>query len=209
MHDCGNCQEVLVSPLACGACEHIFPVREALSPFQVFGMEPVAHVDRAVLRKRLLKLQRLLHPDFHGQAGGDQQELAEHNTAELNAAYEVLHDEAKRASFLIQKLGGPKESDERQMPQAFLMEVMEWNEALEELRDDGDAAAAKARAQELHEELKIERVRLLDEILDGLHEALGGDASVDLVILRKQSNAIRYIDRALKEASELQLRAVS
>jgi len=208
MHDCGHCQEVLVSPLACGACEHIFPVPETLSPFEVFGMEPVAHIDRGVLRKRLLKLQRLLHPDFHGQAGDAKQELAEHNTAELNAAYEVLHDEAKRASFLIQHLGGPNESAERQMPQAFLMEVMEWNEALEELRDAGDGEAAKARAQELHEELKVERVRLLDELLDGLHDALGGD-TVDLVHLRKQSNAIRYIDRALKEASELQLRAAS
>lgn len=205
--DCGHCHEVLTSPLACAGCERIFPLPKQLSPFEVFGMEPVAHVDRGALRKQLLKLQRLLHPDFHGQAGEGEQQLAEHNTAELNSAYEVLCDEAKRASFLIEHLGGPSESKERQMPQVFLMEVMEWNEALEEMRNAEDRAAAAQQAEELHGELKIERVRFIDALLDDLHAALQPGATPDLVALRRQSNAIRYIDRALSEAAQIRLLA--
>ena len=173
-------------------------------------MPPAAHIDRGALRKRLLRLQRLLHPDFHGQAGEMQQELAEHNTAELNAAYEVLHDEAKRASFLIRHLGGPTESGERQMPQAFLMEVMEWNETLEALQatsTGSNAQQAGAQAAELYADLSVERVRVLDELLDALDDALQPGAKPDLVSLRRQSNAIRYIDRALAEASQIRLQA--
>lgn len=173
-------------------------------------MAPAAHIDRGVLRKRLLKLQRLMHPDFHGQAGETQQEIAEHNTAELNSAYEVLHDEAKRASFLIRHLGGPTESGERQMPQAFLMEVMEWNDTLESLQAGAKGSGAKqagSQAAELYAELSVERVRVLDELLDALDDALQPDAKPDLVSLRRQSNAIRYIDRALTEASQIRLQA--
>lgn len=207
MSDCGHCQEVLVSPLACAACEHIFPLKKKLSPFEIFGMPPAAHIDDAKLRKRLLELQRLMHPDFHGQAGEAEQQLAEHNTAELNAAYDVIHDEAKRASFLIGRLGGPTESEERQMPQEFLMEVMEWNEALDELRAAEDRGAAARQAEELHGTLKIERVRQIDELLDALDAALQPGATPDLVALRRQSNAIRYIDRALAEATQIRLAA--
>ncbi len=211
MSECSHCNEVLASPLACGSCETIFSVGGKLSPFDIFGMPPSAHVNRSKLRKRLLELQRLMHPDFHGQAGETLQGIAEHNTAELNSAFEVLSDAAQRASFLIEALGGPSESTERKMPQPFLMEVMEWNETLEELREELGTAplSVAARLADFRAELSIERVRLIEIVLDGLEAELGASqpSAHELAHLRQSLNAVRYIDRALDEAGKIRLAA--
>lgn len=209
MSDCDHCKEVLVSPLACGGCEAIFPVAQTLSPFEVFGLRLSAHVDRSRLRKQLLKLQRLLHPDFHGQAGETQKDVAERGTAELNAAFEVLRDEAKRASFLVEALGGPSESDERKMPQEFLMEVMDWNETLEELSDEVEGAPADVvtKATNFHAELNIERAGIIEAVLDALDAELAKSVPSSLAPIRKSLNAIRYIDRAQSHAAQIKLAA--
>ena len=209
MDTCNKCSEVLVSPLACGSCDSLFPAPGALSPFDVLGLPLAAHVDRSALRKRLLELQRLMHPDFHGAAGETLRDLAEHNTAELNAAFELLRDEAKRSSWLVEHLGGPTESDERQMPKAFLMEVMEWNEELETLRAAEDPAASLPRLADFRAQLNLQRAGLLEGVLDKLHDELGRELRVreTLVALRRDLNAIRYIDRALTEVAALTLAA--
>jgi molecular chaperone HscB len=209
MSECSHCHEVLASPLACGACETLFSISGELSPFDVFGITPAARLDRSALRKRLLELQRLMHPDFHGQAGETLQGIAEHNTAELNAAFEVLRDEAKHASYLVEMLGGPSESDERQMPQAFLMEVMEWNETLEELKSEleGDTSRVAAQLDDFRAELNLERARLIESILDALEAAMATPDSTSLSPIRQELNAVRYIDRALDEANQIRLAA--
>ena len=170
---CNLCSEVLVSPLACGSCDSLFPVAGTMSPFEVLGLLRTARLDLSALRKRLLELQRLMHPDFHGAAGATLKDLAEHNTAELNAAFELLRDDAKRASWLTESLGGPSESDERQMPQTFLMEVMEWNEELEELKSAADVAGTLPRLADFRAQLNLERARLIEEVLDRRDRAAG------------------------------------
>lgn len=209
MSECSHCHEVLASPLACGACETLFAVSGELSPFDVFGLAPAARLDRSSLRKRLLELQRLMHPDFHGQAGSALQGIAEHNTAELNAAFEVLRDEAKRASYLVEYLGGPSESDERQMPQAFLMEVMDWNEALEELKAEVEDAPDEVarRSADFRAELNLERARLIESVLDALEAQLESPDPAALAPIRQELNAVRYIDRAQDEANQIRLAA--
>jgi len=209
MSECSHCHEVLASPLACGGCETLFAVSGELSPFDVFGILPAARLDRSALRKRLLELQRLMHPDFHGQAGEALQGIAEHNTAELNAAFELLRDEAKRASYLVEMLGGPSESAERQMPQAFLMEVMDWNETLEELKEQIAAEPAEVAAQttEFRAELNLERARLIESVLDSLEAQVAAPNTAALAPIRQELNAVRYIDRAQDEANQIRLAA--
>lgn len=206
MADCSHCNEVLASPLACGGCESIFAATSILSPFEIFGMPISARIDRSLLRKTLLKLQRLLHPDFHGSAGEAMVGIAEHNTAEVNAAFELLRDAAKRASWIVEHLGGPSESSERQMPQPFLMEVMEWNETMEELKEADDADQTKAGIDELKAELNTQRAELIENTLDNSEAQLNQVAgATDLASIRKDLNAVRYIDRALSAIAAIEL----
>jgi len=204
--NCSECEAELATPLVCEACGALQVCAESPTPFAVMGLEPGPVVDHAALKKRLLELSRAMHPDFFGGASEEQQQLAIDNTAELNSAFELLSDDMARADWLVRSLGGPKESDERQMPQAFLIEVMEWNELLEEARDAEPGSKEHAAAHELGATLENERKTIMQAVRDAL-TPLPESGSTALIDIRKQMNAVRYVDRALAQLAELALEA--
>ena len=199
---CSACGAPLQSVLICAECGAVQDVGDGLDPFAVLGLARTFEVDRAELRKRLLRLSRQLHPDFFAGEDESARELATRNSAELNATYPRLEDPVRRAELLVELGGGPDASEERQMPQAFLMEVMEWNEALEELREGSDADGADA----LRSELTEQREELVEALGSGL-TPLPPEGDAAYRSLRQTLNAIRYVDRALGELSEIRLKA--
>ncbi|MEM7518292.1 MAG: iron-sulfur cluster co-chaperone HscB C-terminal domain-containing protein [Planctomycetota bacterium] len=197
---CSQCSAELETPLACAACGALFVSEDGASPFAIFGLAPAQRIDEKDLRKRLSRFTRLCHPDFYSAGEkAELRELAERNTAALNAAHQLLSEPTRRADWLVSThLRGPDEQTERQMPQAFLLEVLEWNEQLEEARDQGtDPSALGVELQRQREEALSE----LESVLDPL-PAEGSDA---LPAARRLLNGLRYLDRALGEIEALRL----
>ena len=64
----------------------------------------------------------------------------------------------------MRSLGGPAENEQRQMPQAFLMEVMEWNETLEAARESAPGSAARSGLPALEASLREQRESVLAEL---------------------------------------------
>ncbi|MCZ6599084.1 MAG: Fe-S protein assembly co-chaperone HscB [Planctomycetota bacterium] len=176
----------------------------APDPFQALGVSMGYELDAEVLRKHLLALQRRMHPDFFGDAEPEVRARAERSTAELNSAYEILADDRRRADWLVKSRGGPDEEQERQMPQAFLMEVLEWNETLEAAQSAAPGTPERAALDELEETLRTERGRLMDAI-GGMLAELPAEGSPVLADVRKELNAVRYVDRTLATMRELRL----
>ena len=187
---CPSCGAGLETPLACGACGVLIQTGEDLGPFEVLGLEPSYTLDGADLRARLRRFTRLVHPDFFALEGPELLARAERNNALLNDAFEVLSDDVRRADRLVADLGGPSEKDLGSMPQAFLMEVMEWNETLEE------AAAGSEELARLGEELSDQQ-RLLAEAIAAALTPLPKRGAPALDGVRQNLNARRYVDRAL------------
>ena len=202
MDPCTACGAELETPIGCSACGALHELPENTSPFALFGLERRAQLDTADLKRRLLRFSRLTHPDFFATHPPEVQALAERNSARLNDGYELLADDFKRCDLIVRELEGPSEMDVREMPQAFLMEVLEWNEAIEEAQD---AAADSPQMQALEgvaSELTQERhntLQTLSQTLDG-----GPDADA-LTKARKSLNAIRYIDKTLAQIRALRL----
>lgn len=161
-------------------------------------------LDRMSLRKRLLHLSRHLHPDLHGSADDATRDLAQRNTAELNAAFEILNDDFRRANWLVMSLGGPTEETERQVPQDFLTEVIEWNEVVEEARTSEPGSPERSRLAGLGDELRNERKRVMDGVAARL-TPLPPLNSSELAEVRQELNALRYLDRTLCQIEELRL----
>lgn len=208
MSACARCSAPLSSALVCEACGALVEGADGRDPFAVFGL-PVAYpLDAAALRKRLLRLSRHLHPDFHGGADAATRELAAHHSAELNAAHDTLGDDASRADHLVRRLGGPDEQKERAMPQAFLLEVLEWNEALEAARPAAPGSPERAALAALRTDLDAQRRAQMNAIARALDPlpAAGAPALTDV---RRALNAVRYIDRATGEIAELSLGVTS
>ena len=204
MTKCPSCRAELRTPLVCEACSELQDPVDGLSPFAVFGLEPAYALDAGALRRRLLELSRTMHPDFYATAGLEARAQAERNTAALNAAYDVLADDERRAAWLLQELGGPDESQERQMPQAFLMEVLEWNEAIDEARAAAPDSSERAALESLAAALTEKRAEVLAAVGEAL-TPLPAPGSSPLPSIRRRLNAARYLDRALGEIRELRL----
>jgi molecular chaperone HscB len=205
---CPRCGAERTTPLACDACGVLFRPPDDATPFELLGLEPAWSVDRQALRKRLLTLTRLTHPDFFAGADPDQRALAELDSAVANEAYETLADDLARADWLVTWRGGPREGELRDMPQAFLMEVLEWNEALDEARAAKAGSPARERLGALRGELESAHAAALERLagtLDPLPER-GGPA---LSAARRELNALRYVRRALEQTEELRLERAS
>jgi molecular chaperone HscB len=172
------------------------------TPFEIFGLLPAYAVDQEALQRFLLRTSRIVHPDYYARdpALGP---IAERNSALLNGAIAILSDDYLRASWLIEHLGGPTEGAERQMPREFLIEVLEWNEAVEEARQAEPGSAALARLSRLEADLTAERGRIYGEIEQSF-DPLPGRGAPALADLRRRLNCIRYLDRALADIASLQ-----
>ena len=209
---CPNCAAELESPLACPACGPL-PHSSAsdataeCGPFDALGIELAYDIDLDALTSRMVGLSRVLHPDYYGGAGPAIQELAQENTAAINAAHAILADDYRRADWILGHLGGPDRKAERDMPRAFLLEVLEWNETLEQARESAPGSPQRRSLDQLAGALASER----EETLAGLRSRLvplpaNGDEV--LVEVRRLLNAIRYMDRALDTIEELRLEQV-
>ena len=201
--NCPKCWADLKTPLFCESCDEVLDTRNA-SPFRILGVAQGFDLDRMSLRKKLLHLSRHLHPDVHGSADDAIRDLAHRNTAELNAAFEILNDDFRRANWLVVSLGGPTEETERQMPQDFLTEVLEWNEMVEEARASAPGSPEKLRLAGLEDELRSERKRVMDGVAARL-TPLPELNSPELTEVRQKLNALRYLDRTLCQIEELRL----
>lgn len=204
MAACPNCGAPLESPLACGACHTLLAPSAELSPFEVLGLTPAFSIDPKGLRKQLLKVSRWVHPDFFATAPLETREAAERASAQLNDAYELLSDDFRRADWLVQDLGGPNENDERQMPQAFLMEVLEWNEVLDAARDAGADSPEWSALDALETELSGERKRSFESVGASL-DPLPEPESPSLTEVRRVLNALRYLERSLSQIRTMRL----
>lgn len=206
MKSCPRCGAELGTPLACAPCNLLFEPEHEPSPFEVFGLEPAWEVDAGALRKRLVALSRLVHPDYFAAASAEQRALAERHSARINEAFETLGEDLARAEWMITSQGGPAEREQRDMPQAFLMEVLEWNEALDEARASEPGSAERARLDGLRAELEAARDAALGRLGARLAPGAGQDA---LVEARRELNALRYLRRTLDQIEALRLEQAS
>lgn len=203
---CPYCAGELETPSSCAACKRPLEVDERATPYELFGIPLAFDVDTKDLRRRSLRISRDIHPDFFGTAGDDVRALAERNSARLNGAFDVLADDAARADWIVRHLGGPDEQTERAMPQAFLMEVLEWNEVLEEAR--ASTTVLDPRLAALRTELEARRSTEIAAVR-ALLTQLPARASTDLKRVRQHLNAVRYVDRALGDIETLRLARAS
>jgi DnaJ-domain-containing protein 1 len=205
---CPHCGAELANALGCAHCGRLLDPPAELSPFELLGLPERYRLDGAELRQRVLRAGRLVHPDFFTQAPAAERELAERNSARLNRAHELLSDDWSRADWLLCARGGPAENEQRSMPPAFLAEVLEWNELLEEARGAPADPSLQARLETLARTLAEQRAASM-AALAALLEPLPERGAPRLAHVRTQLNVIRYVDRALTEIEALSLARAS
>jgi molecular chaperone HscB len=126
--------------------------------FELVGVPRRFAQDRAFLDARWKELQREAHPDRFAAQGPAAQRVAMQWSVRINEAYQRLKDPQRRAAYLCELHGAPiRAEDNTAMPAAFLMQQMEWREALDDARggdaldalDDETQAARRAALERL------------------------------------------------------------
>ncbi len=132
--------------------------------FELFGVARRFAQDRAVLDARWKDLQREAHPDRFAVQGAAAQRVAMQWSVRINEAYQRLKDPLRRAAYLCELHGAPiRAEDNTAMPAAFLMQQMQWREALEE-------AASAAELDALDDETQAARGAALARCADLIDE---------------------------------------
>ncbi|MBA4176730.1 MAG: Fe-S protein assembly co-chaperone HscB [Leptothrix sp. (in: Bacteria)] len=135
--------------------------------FTLFGLAPTQALNRADLDARRRELQAEVHPDRFAAEGAAAQRVAMQWAVRVNEAWQRLKDPLSRAAYLCQLRGVPVDAERNTaMPAAFLMQQMQWREALDEAADAAAVEALDAEIAQDEGRMLTELTTLLDETPD-------------------------------------------
>jgi molecular chaperone HscB len=115
---------------------------------------------------RWKELQREAHPDKFAAQGVAAQRIAMQWSVRINEAYQRLKDPLRRASYLCELHGAPIHAEKNTaMPTDFLLQQMQWREALEEAKtvQDMEEIASQSNHSGREQLSKIEQTIDIDK----------------------------------------------
>lgn len=168
--------------------------------FALFGLDRGFRLDLSDLDSRYRDVQAQVHPDRFTGAGDAERRLSMQWSTHANEAYQTLKKPLERARYLLHLAGHDIQAENNTaMPADFLMEQMEWREAVMEARNGGD----HHELERLHNRLRGEihgRYSELEVLLDDAGDLAGASDRVRrLMFLEK---LLHEIDDALASLEE-------
>ncbi|PUA16582.1 Fe-S protein assembly co-chaperone HscB [Glaciimonas sp. PCH181] len=133
--------------------------------FDLFHLPQDFSLDLSALEGAYHEVQNQIHPDRFANATGAEKRVAMQWATRANEAYQTLKNPFKRAAYLCELNGVDLQAESNtSMPGSFLMQQMEWREALEDARDAKDIEAL----ERLDSALRLARTKDLIEIASTL-----------------------------------------
>ncbi|MBZ6071106.1 co-chaperone HscB [Aeromonas schubertii] len=166
-----------------------------MNHFELFGLVPGFPLDGAALAETYRRLQSQFHPDRFAAAPEGERLAAVSRAALINEAYAVLKSPLRRAEYLLSLQGHDIRGESRTLQDtAFLMQQLEWREALEDLRA---AEEPEGAIDAFRREIKGEHKGLMGRLEHQLEEG-AWESAADTV--RK----LKFVDKMLEELERLE-----
>ena len=168
------------------------PMKITDDDFTLFGLPQRHALDRADLDARRRDLQARVHPDRFAADGAAAQRVAMQWAVRVNEAYQRLKDPLSRAAYLCELRGVLVDAERNTaMPAAFLMQQMQWREAL-------DDAASPAEVQALNTAVTRDETVLMATLTEQLdHRTDTADAAAQVRALMFVARFRQDIERRL------------
>jgi molecular chaperone HscB len=118
--------------------------------FELFKLPQTFSLDVAILESNYRKIQSESHPDRFVTASPAEKLASMQTATTANEAYQTLKSPGLRAAYLL-SLQGVTAIDEKnnQMPADFLMQQMEWREAIEDAENASDVSTLENLLEEI------------------------------------------------------------
>jgi molecular chaperone HscB len=166
--------------------------------FDLFQLPARFGIDLGALDSAYRDVQGQVHPDRFVNASDAEKRVAMQWATRANEAYQTLRNPQKRARYLCEMHGVDVESESNTaMPAAFLMQQMEWREALADARGAKDSEAL----DKLDFDLRAERKKRLAEIgaqLDAADYVQAAQGVRALMFLEKLGEEVGFAFEALE-----------
>jgi molecular chaperone HscB len=159
--------------------------------FEFFQLPQRYTIDRKSLDAAYLKIQQEVHPDRYVRASDSEKRQSLQIATYANTAYQTLKQGVKRGLYLCELHGlDPALETNTAMPREFLMQQMEFREAMEEAK--GNLLAMS----QLQDQVQLELKHRIDAIGQQFDEKHAPEAA--LLNLR----AALFLERLLEELDQ-------
>ncbi|MEL6275153.1 MAG: Fe-S protein assembly co-chaperone HscB [Bacteroidota bacterium] len=146
--------------------------------FEFFALPISPKVDQAVLKRKFYENSRRFHPDFFTLESDDDQAEALEKSTYNNEAFQTLKDDDRRLKYLLDLKGALAEEGKNQVPQDFLFQVMEVNEALMEL-EFGEDPNLKEKTLQTIESLEQDLTKSVQSVLEDYDDEMVTEAELN------------------------------
>jgi len=161
--------------------------------FELFGLPATYALDRERLDSAYRELQNKVHPDKFAAKSETEQRVAMQWATKVNEAYQTLKQPIMRGVYLLQLQGiDAMSAQDTSIAPAFLMQQMEWREAIDAARNARDMAALDRLQTELKATYRAVDKELAD-LLDVDKNPAGATEAV-----RK----LKFMDKLLAEVGD-------
>jgi len=165
--------------------------------FELFQLPATFEVDQDALDAAYREVQGRVHPDRFVNASDAEKRVAMQWATRANEAYATLRNAQKRAQYLCEINGVDLQTESNTaMPAAFLMQQMEWREALDDARASKDAG----ELDKLDAQLRRERRDMLAQVgrqLDAADYHGAAQTVRAMMFLDKFGEEVQYAFEAL------------
>jgi molecular chaperone HscB len=160
--------------------------------FRLFNLPSRYQIDSAALEQSYRALQAQVHPDKFAHLSEHERRMAMQWATRANEGYQTLRSPLNRARYLLSLHGVDTQEDSNTaMPIDFLMQQMEWREALEETRQTKNSNALEEMEQRVqHEERSLQQQLAID--IDDTHDYVAASG-----IVRK----LKFLEKLAEEIS--------
>lgn len=158
--------------------------------FELFQLPQRFSIDLPALDNAYRDVQGRVHPDRFAHASEAEKRVAMQWATRANEAYQTLKNPFKRAAYLCELNGIDLQTESNTaMPREFLMQQMEWREALEDAKLEKDTVALEKLDADLRNARKNQEV-LVGSLLDAGNFEEAGQAVRKLMFLEKFADEV-------------------
>ena len=160
--------------------------------FSLFTLPARFQIDTTALEQSYRALQAQVHPDKFAHLSDAEKRMSMQWATRVNEGYQALRNPLNRARYLLSLHNVDTQEDiNTSMPTEFLMQQMEWREALEEAMHAKDADALEKLESRVQHDVRILHQQLAID-LDDTHDFAAASG-----IVRK----LKFLEKLAEEIS--------
>ncbi|HJV74153.1 MAG TPA: Fe-S protein assembly co-chaperone HscB [Noviherbaspirillum sp.] len=166
--------------------------------FELFQLPQRFAVDMNVLDQAYREVQNRVHPDKFTNATDAEKRVAMQWATRANEAYQTLRNPFKRAAYLCELNGVDLQAESNTaMSREFLMQQMEWREALEEAKAAADIEALEKLDAEVRK-VRSAEIAQIGQVLDAQDFTAAAQGVRQLMFLEKFGAEVQSVFEKLE-----------